>query len=391
MGLTIAREEIKMDLRCFLVAGFLLIATGAVAGTTEYQIIHSSHVAGEPACMPAMTKAPNGDILVACSTMWEPIPWGGYVKLIVSKDNGRTWNEPRIILKDKDPRVSYQVANGLQTLSNGDILMPVTYGLVPKYKDVDPKEQRPHNIYNFKDPGYRREVRLLRSKDNGKTWTVEIPDNLPKPWWRFGRLLEPGDGRLIMPGRGWYIESRDFGKTWGPKISLNTWFWRETNIVKAGNGTFFAILLNKDRHPMRVFGTTRSEDGKTWNGEWQLTGVRGKMPDLLVLPSGRILFAVGAEGLTDGAQIFTTPNRRSFCNLFISDDNGLSWKRDVAFQPVDAKTTIVPGDSPVMCALGNGNILVVMQGIDQAKKDHPRATYDVGMHLIGNVIEPVSR
>src|SRR5205823_1336494 len=100
------------------------------------------------------------------------------------------------------------------------------------------------------------------------------------------------------------------------------------------------------------------------------TTVQGKMPDLLVLPH-RILMAVGAEGLTDGSQVHKRTDRDSFCTLFVSDDNGVSWKRDVAFRRIPTDSTIVPGDSPVMCPLGNGKFLVVMQGIDRAKSADP--------------------
>jgi hypothetical protein len=112
------------------------------------------------------------------------------------------------------------------------------------------------------------------------------------------------------------------------------------------------------------------------------------MPDLLVLPGGRILLVVGAEGLKDGSLVITTKTRNSFCTLFISDDNGQSWKRDVAFTPVAPDSSVVPADSPVMWPLGDHRILVVLQGIDRAKAGNPMLGYGVGMSLIVNIIEP---
>jgi hypothetical protein len=269
--------------------------------------------------------------------------------------------------------------------------LPVTLAMIPKREGVALTESDPHKLYDLEHPEMRREVRLLRSRDHGDTWSIEDPPGLHKPWWRFGRLLETSDGRLILTGRGWYIESRDYGSTWSNKISLNTWFSRETNLIETQPGTLLAVLLNKDREPMRVFGVTRSIDGgRTWNGKWKFAGVRGKMPDLLRLESGRLLMAVGAEGLTDGSQMFHKENaaRRSFATLFISDDGGHTWRRDVAIKPVNETTTIVPADSPVMCPLEDGRILVVAQGIDRAKKDDPWIGYHAGMSLVGNVLEP---
>ncbi len=354
----------------------------------EYRVVREFRIADEPACMPALTRAPNGDLLVALSTEWEPFPWGGELKLVVSSDGALTWSKPRLLWKDPDPRVTIQVANGMQTLSNGEILLPVTFGLVPKRKGVEPGEESPHKIYDVTLPGYRREVRFLRSNDSGNSWRFEDP-KLHRPWWRFGRLVEVSDGRLIMPGRGWYVESRDFGRTWGPRRSLGSNRLRsETNIIEAADGTFLSIVRGGGEPPRRMFGTNFSDDkGRTW-GPARSAGVQGKMPDLLVLPSGRVLLAVGAEGLTDGSLVFRRKDRYSFCTLFVSDDHGRSWRRDVAFSSVQPQGSVVPSDSPVLCPLEGGRILVVMQASDRDKADHPLMGFSAGMSIIGNIIEP---
>lgn len=369
---------------------FLAIGWAALCPAAEFRVVESFTVTPAPACMPALTRAPNGDLLVAFSTEWEPFPWGGILKLVRSTDEGRTWSEPVVLWQDEDPRVTIQVSNGLQTLSNGEVLLPVTYCLVPKHERIPESPQRWGDVYNPSDPGYRREVRLLRSRDSGRTWTVEDP-KLDKPWWRFGRLLETKDGRLIMPGSGFYIESRDFGKTWGPKIDLHPAYRSETNIVEAADGRLFSILRQKGEYLgiVRHFASNISRDGgKTW-GDWHWTGVQGKMPDLLVRPSGRILMSVGLEGLEDGIEVAMYPDRHSFATLFISIDHGQSWLRDVEFAQVDKGSAIVPADSPVMCPLRNGQILVVIQGFDRHFERRIDGGPDLGKPLIANIIEPV--
>jgi hypothetical protein len=195
-----------------------------------------------------------------------------------------------------------------------------------------------------------------------------------------------------MPGDAWYVESRDFGKTWGPKIIVGPRLFNETNIIEALDGTLFSIMRQDGQlGTRRAFGTSFSHDaGKTWK-PWRWAGVQGKMPDAVVLPTGRILLAVGAEGLTDGSFVISRKDRSSFCSLFISDNGGESWSRDLLFSPVQGERTVVPGDSPVMCHLADGEILVVMQGIDRAKAGHPLLGYSVGMSLIGNLIKPVAK
>ena len=365
-------------------------SAATAAAAAEYRVVRSFKIAASPACMPALTRAPNGDLLAAFGTEWEPFPWGGMVKLTVSRDGGTTWSGPRVLWKDEDPRVTIQVANGLQALSNGDVLMPVTHCLVPKRTGVSPDEKLPHKIYDLGSPDCHSEVRLLRSQDSGKTWTMEDV-KLKSPCCRFGRLVETPDGRLLMPGFGWYVESRDLGKTWGPRLSLNTPFSSETNLIVAANGTLLSILRQDDElgGPRRVFGTNFSHDGGITWGPSRLTGIRGKMPDLLVLPSGRILLAVGMEGLADGSDLLKHPQRPSACTLFFSDDHGKTWQRDIAFAQAEPGSTVVPCDSPVMCALDDGRILVVMEAFDRALADHPLAGYSAGMSIIGNVIEHV--
>lgn len=380
----------------FIRSILVLLAVSGLAHGAEYRVSRAFEVAAEPACMPAVTRAPNGDVLVAYSTEWEPIPEGGVLKLVVSKDAGTTWSKPRILWKDKDPRVTIQVANGIQTLSNGDVLLPVLYATTPKRKDVAPDERRPVFIYDTSDksPEYVRKIRLLRSSDSGKTWTREDP-KMHFPSGSFGRILETRDKRLMRAGyyRGgaWLHQSRDFGKTWEPRVMLDKRFSSETNVVEAVDGTLFLIVRGAGGPPRRTFGTTFSMDGgKTWSPP-RSAKVQGKMPDLLVLPSGRILMAVGAEGLTDGSLVLTRKDRDSFCTLFISDDHGQTWKRDLELQQVHRGSSIVPGDGPGLVQLDGGKILVVIQALDRSRGGDPLFGFSAGMSVIGNLIEPASR
>lgn len=382
-----------------LLCAFACSSGAAMVRSAEYRVVDAFGIAGEPACMPAATRAPgSGDVLVGFGTEWEPFPWGGVVKLARSTDGGRTWSAPEVILKDDDPRVTYQTANGLQSLSNGDILFAVQRAIVPKRKNPRPGAAAPGEIYDVHSKEVVWEVRLLRSTDDGRTWTPEDP-KLPRAMRHAGRIVETSDRRLILPVYEWtqggasfgaYHVSRDFGKTWGPRQRVTPPMhpgFNETNVVQAADGSYFAIMRQEEMEaPRRTFGTAFSRDLRTWSN-YQWTTIRGKMPDALVLPSGRILLAVGAEGLHDGSEVRARRQRRSFDTVFVSDDHGKTWKRDVELQPVDAKTGVVPADAPVMCLLDDGRILVVAQAIDRDNED-PNVGHDVGMSLIGNILQP---
>ena len=363
----------------FPFTGTALLFTAIAASAMQYRVVDSFTVADAPACMPGMTRAPNGEIVVAYSTEWEPFPHGGYLQMVTSADDGRTWSEPRLILRNSDPRVTYQVANGLQTLSNGDILMPITHCLVPKTTD----EETGKETYDFDSPDYHREVQLLRSVDDGRTWTLERHPEFPQPWFQFGRLLETDDGRLFMPGDSWFLVSRDHGHTWPDRITIDVPIECETNIVGADDDTFVALI--RQQHGLgtrRQFITTWTRTTRGW-GRWRFIDVQGKMPDLLKLPSGRVLLAVGAEGLADGGLLYHESNedRFSFCTLFYSDDHAQFWKRDIPLEQAEAGSSVVPADSPVMCLLDDGRILIVFQAIDRETG---------AFSLMGNVVEPTS-
>ena len=290
-----------------------------------------------------------------------------------------------------DPRVTIQVSNGMQALSNGDILLPVTYGLVPKHTPEDQKKLG--KIYNptQRHPDYLLEVRMFRSSDNGQTWTMFDPgmQKYHKYCWRFGRIVEMDDGRVLMPDKGTYIVSRDFGHTWPEQVMIGQPA-SETNIIKAADGTW--VCLSRNHNVVRrLFKTSFSyDDGQTWT-PWRWAGVRGKMPDLLKTQDGWILLAVGAEGLGDGSEVRWYPQRDSFVTIFISIDNGQTWFRDAPIQPVERGGTVIPVDSPVMCSLGDGRVLVIAQAADRWFCSPPEAPVYDHYALIANVIEPIKQ
>lgn len=390
--------------RLFNAVPLLLLAVVAGPATAaEYRVVRAFPVAPEPACMPAVTRAPNGDVLVAFSTEWEIAPPGGELRLVVSSDQGATWSVPRRLWKHDDSHVTIQVSAGMQTLSNSDVLLPVNCGrwAFRKRGKREPfTAARLRHIWNLRtdNPQYRREVRLLRSADSGRTWTIEDP-GLWQSWARFGRLLET-DGRLIMTGFGWYVQSLNHGRSWGPVIWVESQMESQMSMAAAADGTLFTVMRPRPRTDgvrivllhgrIREFSQRFSQDGgRTWSKSQTATGVRGTMPDIVMLPSGRLLMTVGNEGLERDSHVLQQSDRASFCTLFVSDDHGRTWKRDLELAQADPTTDLVPVDSPGLCLLEDGKVLVIMQAIDRSRKDEPWYGFHDGMSVIGNVIEPV--
>src|SRR5262245_56674075 len=72
----------------------------------RYRVASNTRVAVPPACMPAITRTAVGELICAFSTCWEPFPRGGELRLVRSRDEGRTWSHPEVVWRSPDPRVS---------------------------------------------------------------------------------------------------------------------------------------------------------------------------------------------------------------------------------------------------------------------------------------------
>ena len=135
---------------------------------------------------------------------------------------------------------------------------------------------------------------------------------------------------------------------------------------------------------------TRSKDGgKTWSEPRPTVGVQGKMPDLWETPDGRLLLVVGCEGNADGSEIYRKRDRRTFNVLFISDDAGATWRRDVEIPPLDDVTEAIPADEPTMVPLGGGRYFVASQVIDRGAErvGHP-VDWDYYFSLQATILAP---
>ena len=148
------------------------------------------------------------------------------------------------------------------------------------------------------------------------------------------------------------------------------------------------MLRDGEAGPRRQFRQTISRDsGRTWDRP-QLIEMWGKMPDCLALPSGRILLAVGSLDCMDGGRVFQGAQGTSFSGLFISDDHGRTWKRDVRFTSPDPHN-LVPFDAPVMALLDQGHVLVISVAMDRRQKDNPLMGWSTGLKYVANELAPL--
>ena len=161
--------------------------TGASAGDHYIRITDDAGAGGYEA-FPDVTRLRNGDLLCVfyagyghVSVPSESLPKGGRICWIRSRDNGKAWTTPKILvdtdLDDRDPSVM-QTSDGT-LICNFFTYVPPSQG---KREDV--------NIY------------VIRSHDNGETWEgkpqlIEAPPGIG--WACSSPILELPNHELILP------------------------------------------------------------------------------------------------------------------------------------------------------------------------------------------------
>jgi len=349
--------------------------------------------------MPAICRAGNDELLLAYATHWQPIPpAGGCVKLMRSADDGGTWSRPKTIVRPKDAKTwSVHMWSGLHRMPDGSIIL--AYG-----------QNRSEDI---------AEAYVIRTMDHGKTWSEPVRLAADPVSWAgqtvlvpftegFGRPVTARNGDVLVPigcrnGGGFYgnkasafVRTGDNGTTWSRLefIASGPEKFSETSMAVAGNGDIVAII-RCDTTRRVLWQSVSHDNGRTWStpARTRLRGDRcmmGKMPDMLTLPSGRLLLAVGSVGIMDGSEMWGGGPGSSYSGLFVSDDNGKTWRKDVMFVPADPKH-LVPYDAPVLALTRRGDVLALTVQGDRRTKDDPRAGWTMGSHYVINVIRQQRR
>ena len=376
---------------------------------TAYRIVRVEVVLDDPGGNPALCRAANGDLLIAHSTVWETVPTGGRVEMIRSLDDGHTWSKPTVIARPRCDAWNIQMWSGLHVMGDGSLIMSYSHLRTPKRDGAGPEETNPGKIWHIGSARSLFEGFIVRSTDHGQKWSDPIPVLPPGgDLWVGGRPVTVPDGSVLVPlyfGCKTFLNTReanrlvcgfvrstDHGRTWGDlePIATGPVGYNEVTMTVAADGDIVAILRDGEAGPRRQFRQTLSRDsGRTWETP-ELIDMWGKMPDALTLPSGRILLAVGSVDCMDGNLIYQVPLRPSYSGLFVSDDHGRTWQRDVMFQSPDPEH-LVPFDAPVMVSLRSGNVLVMSVAVDRRQRNNPRSGWDAGLVYVINELAPRTR
>ncbi len=294
----------------------------------QSQIVCSGAAAGGYAAFPDICRLPDGELFCVCysgywhvSTPNASWPKGGRITAVRSKDDGRSWSKPAVIVDtagdDRDPSVA--------RLNDGTLLVN---WFVPR-KD-------------------RLDMLIARSADGGHSWSepAKIDPNSKYSFACSSPIRQLADGSLILGlyhenpkanlAFGATIKSYDGGKTWkdlaliGEKSGI--YLDAETDVVQLNNGKLLAALRSSyvDMHY-----ALSADDGKTWS-EPHSFGFKGHSPYLLRHSSGVILL---------GHRVPATA-------LHWSADDGKTWHGLVQIDTV-------PGAYPSMVELPDHSVYCV--------------------------------
>lgn len=304
---------------------------------------------------PSIVRRPDGELLLAFRRApdWRPLgakrythtDSNSYLVLTRSKDNGKTWSDPKTFFAhpfggSQDP---------CMVQLRDESILCTSYGWSYVQTNILAKLKQPlmhHGQFVFLG-GW-----LMRSKDNGKSWDEPmIPPpchgeqrfNLfgqPAPAYNRGALCEGKDGRLY-----WVVASNNSPKTAPTSVHLmisndkgNTWNYSapvaqdrkitfsETSIYETPKGDLVAFMRTGNFDDLGCIARS-TDKGKSFQ-QWESMGFKGHPFHATQLPDKRVLLVYGYRHAPFGIRArVLNPECTDFATaeeIILRDDGGNS-------------------------------------------------------------------
>lgn len=343
------------------VASLLPLATAPAAPKAEVESLEViSKQPDKYHGWPTLARRANGELLLVYSGGREAhvCPFGR-VELMTSRDGGKSWTWPRVLL---DSATDDRDAGVLET-AKGTLLVPTFTSLayepqLAKLKTSDPAKSARWNSAHERMTAEQRRADLgtwmIRSEDGGATWSARygVPLNSPHGPVRLadGRLLYAGKELWTKAARIGASESSDDGKTWSALTEIparpgdDARKYHELHAVEAAPGRIIAHIRNENPANFGETLQSESEDGRrTWTVPHTI-GAWGLPSHLLKLADGRLLMTYGYRRPPFGNQ------------ARLSTDTGRTWS-----EPMTISADGAGGDLgyPSTVQLDDGTLVTV--------------------------------
>jgi len=362
------RRMLQTGLGC---VGTLAMGHHAHAATPPLEVDEIRTISQQPNFYhgwPTVARRKSGELLVVYSGGREAhvCPFGR-VELIRSKDNGKTWTWPQVLL---DGAIDDRDAGVLET-AKGTILV-TTFTSLAFEKNLAWSERE----MAAGKPGYGPEktarwqaardrltppqrqaalgVWMIRSTDNGVSWSAPFDCLVDSPHGP----VQLADGRLLYAGvdlwrAGRHVrvcESTDDGQSWRILSEIpvrpgdDHMNYHELHAVEANDGRIIVHIRNHNKaNSGETIQTHSTDGGKTWAVPRPI-GVWGLPSHLLKLADGRLLMTYGHRRAPLGNQ------------ARISTDNGQNWSEAMLIQGDAASGDL---GYPSTVQLADGTLLTV--------------------------------
>ena len=252
----------------------------------------------------------------------------------VSRDGGKTWGEPRVIVEGSPPGIPVNEPMFIRTKNNVLILV---------YMDLS---------VDSKDPGYAH-VWSIRSFDEGKTW-VDRQKILDGYCGALVSILQTSTGEVVVPIQPVVKESektsfhpeRNVLYTYVSEDDGKT--WKRSNLIDLGGthdhdgGTEPTLVELRDGRLWMLLRTTyeqfwsahSSDKGRTWRNIGASGIPAAFAPGYMIrLASGRLMFIYNPLSVPEiepkRTRNFNQANRLKLVVRF-SDDDGEHWTEPTA-------------------------------------------------------------
>jgi Neuraminidase (sialidase) len=309
---------------------------------------------------PTLTKLRNGDLLVVYSGGRDAhvCPFGR-VECMRSRDGGRTWSWPEVLL---DSPIDDRDSGVLETAS-GSLLVTTFTSLAYEAALRDASGWEASKLDRWRAANLRTtpeqrkallDTWMLRSTDGGMTWSApyRVPVNSPHGPTTLagGRLLYAGKQLWQSGQKVGVCESSDDGKSWrwlaeiparpGDVVAQ----YHELHAAQAVDGRIIVHIRNHNpQNQNETLQTESADGGRTWTTPHSI-GVWGLPSHLLRLRDGRLLMSYGYRRAPFGNQ------------ARISADHGGTWSEPIVISDDGAGVDL---GYPSTVELDSGQLLTI--------------------------------